>query len=176
MSMEKPPIDSADEFYECKDGKSYGNGAKDVVEEAIKSREARRALDAEIARLAALSMPEYETARKEAAEALGFRASILDRLVDGQRPRDDTPKGQGRPLELASPEPWPETVNGIRKYVVLTASDALTVALWAIHTHCFDAEQLETTSSLAPSRRIARLQSPKSASCRTRLRTGAFIF
>ena len=50
---------------------------------------------------------------------------------------------------MPEPEAWPEPVNGaalvteltaaIRKYVVLTESDALAVALWVLHSYCFDA-------------------------------------
>jgi len=104
-------------------------------------------IDLEISRLAKLREVDYEKARKDAASKLGMRASILDKLVAAERP-DSTP-GNGRPLELATPEPWPEPVNGavlvaqltaaIRKYVVLTENDGLIVALWVLHSYCFDA-------------------------------------
>jgi putative DNA primase/helicase len=78
-----------------------------------------------------------------------FFATVLDKLIATARPADDTVPGKGRPLELAPPEPWPSAVNGvalvaelmaaIRKYVILTDTDALTVALWVLHSYCFDA-------------------------------------
>ena len=45
------------------------------------------ATDAEIERLAKLSLVEYEHERKDAAEQLNVRASILDRLVEAERER-----------------------------------------------------------------------------------------
>jgi putative DNA primase/helicase len=76
-----------------------------------------------------------------------MRISILDKLVKNARP-NEAALGQGRTLELSSPEPWPSPVNGvafvaelaaaIRKYVVLAENAALSVALWILHTYCFD--------------------------------------
>jgi hypothetical protein len=89
--------------------------------------------DAEIARLAALPTTQYERERVPAAEKLGFRVSILDKLVIAARGSASTP-GQGRPLELYEPQPWPDSVNGaelldtiateVRRYVVLDAAEA----------------------------------------------------
>lgn len=104
-------------------------------------------VDAEIARLAALSLVAYERARMDAAKRCGMRASTLDKVVIAARPQD-APAGQGRPLELATPEPWPEPVDGaaliaeiegaIRKYVILPENSAFTIALWCLHSFCFD--------------------------------------
>ncbi|HEY8649811.1 MAG TPA: hypothetical protein VIL70_02745 [Chthoniobacterales bacterium] len=69
-------------------------------------------IDREIKRLAALRAVDYEKARKEAAAALGVRASVLDKLVAVERPSDDAP-GNGRALKLDSPEPWPEPIDGV---------------------------------------------------------------
>lgn len=90
--------------------------------------------DAEIARLAALPMTQYERERVPAAEKLGFRVSILDKLVIAARGSASTP-GQGRPLELYEPQPWPDSVNGaelldtiateVRRYVVLDAAEPM---------------------------------------------------
>ena len=44
--------------------------------------------DAEIERLARLSLLEYDQQRKEAAKALGVRVSVLDRMVGAARDRD----------------------------------------------------------------------------------------
>jgi uncharacterized protein DUF3631/primase-like protein/DNA primase RepB-like protein len=104
--------------------------------------------DAEIARLARLSKVEYERERKTAAEKLGLRASILDRLVRDARPVDDT-KEQGRPLTLPEPEAWAEAVDGaellnditsaISSHVILPATSADVLALWVVHTHAVEA-------------------------------------
>jgi putative DNA primase/helicase len=104
------------------------------------------ALDSELKRLAALGTAAYERERIAAAKGLNVRASILDKLVAAERP-DGGLLGNGRPLELPSPEPWHEPVDGavlvgeleaaIRKYVVLSDDSALAVGLWALHAHCF---------------------------------------
>jgi hypothetical protein len=99
--MEKPPIDSVEEFPERKkkaDSKSSGNGVKDFVEDAMSKREDRHAVDAEIVRLAYLGLVDYEREREPAAEKLQVRVGILDELVKAARPHDEVPPGQGRPL------------------------------------------------------------------------------
>ena len=103
---------------------------------------------AEIARLAALSALAYERERETAAEKLGCRTSILDRLVRKERGEEE-PKGQGRALQLAEPDPWPEAVDGtalladlaaaVRRHVVMEDKQARAVALWALAAHAFDA-------------------------------------
>ena len=106
-------------------------------------------LDEEIARLAALREADYLSQRREAANRLGWPVSALDRLVAAARPADENTPAKGRRLELPEPVQWPEPVDGtalvaelkaaIRKYVVLTENDALTIALWVLYTYCFDA-------------------------------------
>ena len=55
-------------------------------EAALKTTEAKPSSDgAELARLAKLSQFEYERERKEAAERLGMRASVLDRAIEQSR-------------------------------------------------------------------------------------------
>lgn len=106
----------------------------------------------EIEALAALSAPSYEAERGPVAERLGMRVSALDRLVDAERRRNGAiaaAPGQGRPLNLADPEPWPEPVDGaallnemahaIRSHVVLRPAEADAVALWAAGTHAMAA-------------------------------------
>jgi putative DNA primase/helicase len=103
-------------------------------------------VDAEIARLAALSPVQYEQQRKDAAEQLGLRASILDKLVKAERPDDGNT--QGSAIEFPEPEPWPEPINGarllndvadaIRNHVVLADAARDTAALWVIHAYLLD--------------------------------------
>jgi 5S rRNA maturation endonuclease (ribonuclease M5) len=121
--------------------------AKPFGAEAAEEASTNIGLDAEIKRLASLSKANYECERRATAKKFGIRTSILDRLVAAGRP--GIAPGSGRPLELATPEPWPTVVNGavlvaeltaaIRKYVVLTENDGLTAALWVLHTYCFAA-------------------------------------
>ena len=104
---------------------------------------------AEVARLAALPSLQYDREREAAAKRLGCRASTLDSLVAQQRGEVVHAPGQGRPLDLHEPEPWPDPVDGailldelaaaIRRYVVLGAAEADAVALWVVAVHAFDA-------------------------------------
>ena len=56
----------------------------------------QRKTDLEIKRLAGLAVIDYEKIRKESAEALGVRASILDKLVKAQREENAAKKAEGR--------------------------------------------------------------------------------
>jgi len=78
--------------------------------------------DAEIKRLAKLSVVEYERERKGAAERLGVRTSILDRLVTAERDKAGNGK-QGRALKLPEPEPWHEPVGGAELLTKRIVSD-----------------------------------------------------
>jgi putative DNA primase/helicase len=107
----------------------------------------RKATDGEIKRLARLNAIEYEHERDPAAKRLGMRVPILDSLVKKERSEAVNTLGQGRPLELPSIEPWPETVNGaellsdicaaLRHHLVLPTGCAEILALWVVHTHVF---------------------------------------
>ena len=105
--------------------------------------------DAAIKRLAKLTPIEYERERKIAAEKLGIgRVSVLDNAVKAARGENGDTKGQGRPLELPTIEPWPEPINGadllddicnaVKRYLVLPDGSAEALGLWAMHTHAFD--------------------------------------
>jgi hypothetical protein len=111
--------------------------------------------DAEIERLAKLSAFEYERSRKAAAEALGVRAAMLDRLVAGKRIELGLAEGggpQGRPVEYEEPEPWPEPVDGAalldeianaaRRFTVYPPHAVEITALWVVHTYCMDATDI----------------------------------
>ncbi len=103
--------------------------------------------DAEIARLAALPLVAYEKTRADIAKRYGLRAAVLDKVVAAARPQD-APNGQGRSLELVMPEAWHEPVDGVAliaeieaailKYVIVPENRAFTVALWCLHSFCFD--------------------------------------
>jgi hypothetical protein len=116
------------------------------VEKAQGERAEDSSCDAEIKRLAELNPVQYERERKAAAERLGIRAATLDKLVQAERPDDDTK--QGRAVSFPDPELWPEPVNGaallgsiaeaIRHYVILSDHSRDAAALWAIHTYLID--------------------------------------
>jgi hypothetical protein len=114
--------------------------------------------DAEIERLAKLSLLEYDRERETAAKRLEARAVILDKLVEAKRKERSQDNGkQGRPLSLSEPQPWHECVNGadllcelshaIRRHVVMTEWCRDAAALWVVHTYLLDA--LDITPRLA---------------------------
>jgi hypothetical protein len=136
------------------EGKAAGAETPDI--EPLKTKAAERVDGAakagedkaEIRRLAALSLLEYDRERKAAAEKLGVRASELDKAVRGERAEDAPPEGQGRVFELHETAPWAEKVSGaelladtvamIQRYLVLPDGSAEILAVWAVHTHCYD--------------------------------------
>lgn len=91
--------------------------------------------------------------RESATQALKGRVRAPARLVDDAfAPLRGAGRGgatQGQPVAFVVPEPSPEPVDGseflsalvgvIRRYIVLTESVAVAVALWVIHTYCFEA-------------------------------------
>jgi putative DNA primase/helicase len=104
---------------------------------------------AEVERLAQLSELQYQRARSGAAKKLNIPPNGLDRLVRIEREKltaGDT-NGQGKPLELLPPEPWPNPVDGaallddladyFSNHVVLPAGGKDVLALWSVHCHCF---------------------------------------
>ena len=84
-----------------------------------------------------------------AASELGNRVTTLDREVELLRPEPESGKGQGRALRLASPEPWPQPVDGaelldkivttLNRYLALPKSGAEAMALWVLHAHAHQA-------------------------------------
>jgi putative DNA primase/helicase len=107
--------------------------------------------DVEITRLAKLKLVEYEQQRKAAADKLGVRASMLDKVVQAERARlglDADDSKQGRAIEFPKPEPWPEPVDGaelldgiasaVRNHVVMSDHCRDTTALWTLHTYPID--------------------------------------
>jgi hypothetical protein len=106
-------------------------------------------LEADIERLAGLAPIQYERQRKEAANKLDIRVAVIDRLVKAERGyRGDDDDRQGHALKLVEAEPWHESVDGhallgnlvaaLLRYVVMRERDAITVALWIMHTYIFD--------------------------------------
>jgi putative DNA primase/helicase len=102
--------------------------------------------DALIHRLARLPELEYERERAAAAEQLGCRAAILDRLV--KQARGAIGDGAaGSPLKIVAPEPHEKPQSGARllddlatyfaHHVFLPAGAPDALAVWTVHTHCF---------------------------------------
>ena len=116
----------------------------------------------EIERLAALDTVDYEIARKQAADQLGIRASVLDDLRAQKRRElkldtDKTDDGQGRAVSIQDVLPWADAIEGdriatglaaaLKRYVVLSDTAADAVVLWVLHTWLFD--KFTTTPRLA---------------------------
>jgi putative DNA primase/helicase len=100
------------------------------------------------ARLAALPPAEYDRCRGREAKSLGVRVSILDAEVEKLRGGTGGHL-QGCAVEIPEIELWPEPVCGaevladvaaaIARYVALPPGAADAMALWAAHSHCFQA-------------------------------------
>ncbi len=109
--------------------------------------------DTEIDRLACMSSLDYERTRKDHAERLRIRPGALDKLVKDRRRKLGTdrnePRGQGRPLDLPTPEPSAEPVDGtwlldelsaiFRRYLALPDGAADAMALWVTFAHAIGA-------------------------------------
>jgi hypothetical protein len=154
-----PPKGDCVEWIEARNGKPPEEIRAELLELARKAETVREACqatepndeDATIARLAALSLIEYERCREAKAEKLGCRKSILDFLVNAKRlltrPPGEGDNLQGTAVRLVDVEPWPEPVNGAEvldaiahrfdHYAVLPDGAGDTQALWCTHTHLF---------------------------------------
>lgn len=109
---------------------------------------------AEVARLAGLDAAAYETARKDAAARLGWRASILDAEVNKARPRTPGAPGDDDTLEaIETLELWPDPVEGdslaqeirdrLRAHVIFASpADADCAALWLLGGYLMDVWRL----------------------------------
>ncbi len=155
MTVERPPgyaswtREQQNKWYERYGGQAASKDGADTSNGGADGEAAAAALEGEVTRLAKLSMAAYDLARHDAAGKLGVRVPTLDKLVADARPKGDFPAGQGRPLQLPEPVPWPEPVDGealigeleaaINRYVVLPKDAAFACALWVLHAHCFDA-------------------------------------
>ncbi len=123
----------------------------------------------DIAKLAALDPMEYDKVRKDEATRLNVRPSTLDTAVKKLRRdngADARPSG-GRALNLPTPEPWPEPVDGaalldgltavISKYVALPSGCAEAMGLWIVHAHAFDCFQISPRLALtSPQKRCGK--------------------
>jgi putative DNA primase/helicase len=107
------------------------------------------ALQVEIARLAALPELVYAQVRKDEAKRLGISPiSTLDKAVKQARPKDEDTRA-GSAVVLPEVEPWPDPVDGaelldeimaqLTRFVVADEHQLRAVALWILHTHCFEA-------------------------------------
>lgn len=117
--------------------------------------------DAELLRLAKLPIIEYERERKAAADALGMRTSMLDRVVEMKRHEqglDGDDGMQGKAVSFPDIEPWDKPVVGetllneiadtIRCYVVLADHMRDIAALWVVQTYIFRSFRITPSLSI----------------------------
>jgi putative DNA primase/helicase len=104
-------------------------------------------LDEEILRLSKLSRVEYELERYGVAERFDIRVTALDAEVAARQPKAEKKSGQGQEIEWVEPKPWDEPVDGalliddivtyIRRFVIMSEPDYLSVALWVLASYAF---------------------------------------
>jgi putative DNA primase/helicase len=118
-----------------------------------------------LARLAALSIFEYDRVREAEAEALNVRPAILDKEVARARGQAAEAAEDAEVEDfLVDPEPWPDSVDLaelldrltaiIKSHLVLPHGAAETIALWVIFAHahdCFQMSPLLGVTSPTPS-------------------------
>lgn len=100
--------------------------------------------EATLARLATLSLFDYDRVRKDEAAALGVRPGILDKLVAAAR--DEESDADGLPFPAVEPHPEPidpaqllsEVSDTIKRFIVLDDEQAHAAALWVAFTWFID--------------------------------------
>jgi putative DNA primase/helicase len=126
-----------------------GNGTSDAAKAAIESIIDQDKIDAEIERLATLSMGEYYRERKTVAAKIGYPVGYLDKVVTSKRPETKTDSTEGFHLPHWDVAPWnspiatadllDEITTVFNRYVVLPEHAADALALWIAHAWAFDA-------------------------------------
>jgi putative DNA primase/helicase len=101
--------------------------------------------EAKIAQLAKLPLIGYELARESEAKEMGFRVSVLDKMVQGAKPPDVEDHEDGPFQEI---EPWGSPVSGaelldeirgaILRFCVLPDHSVELMAAWVLHAWTHD--------------------------------------
>jgi putative DNA primase/helicase len=109
--------------------------------------------------------------REAAVRALGKKLQAPAKLVDAAfvslRAGGQDGSHQGGTVELVTPEPWHEEVDGaglldhlvatITRYLVLDRHAVVAVALWALHAHAFEAARITPRLAItSPVKRCAK--------------------
>ena len=106
----------------------------------------KESIEQTLDRLAMLPPMDYDRFRASDAERLGIRVGTLDSEVAKRRPVDlAQTAGQGQPLVLNDPSPWPAPVDGrgllnalvaaFERYLALAEHAGHALALWVLHTY-----------------------------------------
>jgi putative DNA primase/helicase len=116
------------------------------------------------ARLAALSLVEYDRTRNAEAAALGIRPATLDKMVKQAR-KDKESTG----LDFDDVEAWPHPINPselltelsatVRRFIICQPETSDAVALWATMTWFMDVVQIAPLAVItAPEKRCGKSQ------------------
>jgi len=105
--------------------------------------------EAKIAKLAQLSLLEYEKCREPEAKNMGGRVSALDKMVNDKRPLSPEPIADD-PFEDV--DPWPDPLDGARllseiltvvnRFCVLPHHSDILMAAWVLHAWTHDAADI----------------------------------
>src|SRR5262245_50042740 len=133
------------------------------------TKELVTALDEQTFReLAALSPVDYDRQREDKAKILKIRVSTLDAEVQKRRPKAESVKnGEGQTIVLSDPEPWQDVVNlgkllnsivtVIRRYVIVSESAIVAIALWILHTYCHESADISPVLTInSPEKRCGK--------------------
>jgi len=100
---------------------------------------------AEIDRLAALNLLDYDRQRGTAAQRLGIRSDTLDKLVKEAR-GDKVETSGGKAMCFREVPPWSDPVNigellneltaSVQRFMSLPDHAAPAIALWVVYTYC----------------------------------------
>lgn len=141
----------------------------DAVEQTALDQDAENLdqTDIEITRLATLSEIEYEQTRVSAAETLGIRASMLDKLVRAKRKELSELQNENDFFEHI--EAWHSPVNGgellddiysiVNNHIACEQQTAIAASLWIVFTWAIDAMQIAPIACItAPEKRCGKTQ------------------
>jgi hypothetical protein len=123
--------------------------------------------EAEIKRLATLSVIDYERVRVGEAKRLGLRPAILDKLIKQARDTDEQ-EASGSSL-FSDVEVWDDPVNIadvldeiatiIERHIVCERHTIIAASLWIVFTWCIDAVQIAPIACItAPEKRCGKSQ------------------
>ncbi len=118
-----------------------------------------------IQHLASLSTLDYERERKDAANKLGIRTAVLDKMVRDVKEQEELHTG----LVFDDVEPWDASVNGgtlltdivdtVQRFIVCKSETAQAVALWVAMTWLMDVVQVAPLAIItAPEKRCGKSQ------------------
>ena len=145
-SVQSPPgaPENWDFAWALKNGWSVDELRKLIIGARSLAEPPKEPIEQALDQLAMLPPMEYDRIRVSEAERLGVRVGTLDCEVVKRRPVDVAQTaGQGQPLVLSDPTPWPDPVDGaaflnallaaFERFLALPQHAAQALALWVLH-------------------------------------------